>query len=439
MLIVGKTVKSVAPAGVILLVWENPWPGYGGSDLRNQFLIAEISREFLIDLVIYSRELLSDDQLSRSQQYCRNVTVVQNRTNTLREQFLVGARALTGRMPFHTAMVDRSFGKYSIGDQSGVSEHIVYCSQSHWGSIANRCQSSALWILDQHNADLEFWRIYASEAQDWKSRFLRRINFRLAASHLPDLYRKVGCVVSTCKEDKALTRSLSPSARVEVVENPVDCSYFAPHRSRKNRRPRILFTGTYNDRNLCALRRFMVSTLPQVRQQIPGLEFIVGGNFNAASQAELKKLGEVTFTGIIPDLRPTYDGCDAFVNPFWNSSYGSKLKVAQALSMGMCIVTSPEGARGFPVTDDETALVAENEDEFVSKLVKALIHDDLRTRIGTAARQLALQKLDWPIVGRRLREVIRSVYADRNCRAKKEGKLLGESVAETQRSDWIRR
>ena len=407
--------------GIALLLWEYPWPGYGGSDLRNQFLITEISKEYPVDLLIFSRALLHEDQYSRCRQYCRSVTVVPNSTDTLWSQFMVGARAMIRQVPFHTAIIERSFLKHLAGDGLRFDNRIVYCSQNMWGTIATRWPSTSSWILDQHNADLEFWRIYASETLDWKDRLVRKLNFRLAASHFPELYKRVGCVVSVCEEDRNLTQAVCPSARVEVVENPVDCVYFSPNRIRRNKRPSILFTGTYNDRNLCALRRFMVTVLPKVRQQLPELEFVLGGTFYATPQAELRKLGEVTFTGAVPDLRPTYDACDVFVNPFWNGSYGSKLKVAQAMAMGMCVITSVDGARGVPVSDNETALVARDEDEFVSMLLRALTQEETRIRIGAAARQLALQKLDWPIVGRRLREIIKSVDSTRSYREESAG------------------
>ena len=117
-------------------------------------------------------------------------------------------------------------------------------------------------------------------------------------------------------------------------------------------------------------------------------------------------LGPVRFTGKVEDIRSVYDDCDAFVCPFKEEGYGSKLKIAQALSMGICVITTSNGARGFPLSNNENALIADTDEEFIRDIVTALGNQDLRQRIGAAGRQFALRHLDWQVIGPRLRGIV---------------------------------
>ncbi len=364
---------------------------------------------FLVELVILSRQQLNQSQIDLCRKYSNSVTVIGRRENNWVDKLAIATIALKQRVPYHTAVVEWSLRSHPIYNELLTTRHLVYCSQNTWGLIAKRRSSVANWILDQHNADVEFWHIYAQETRSIIKKFVAMINARLALRHFRELYEKVGCVVSVCEDDKKLTKQITPTTRVEVIENGVDCSYFHPSRIKdRTGSRRILFTGQSTERNMKALRNFMKNVLPSARKEIPDVEFMIGGSFSSSAQAELRNIEDVSFTGRVPNLRPVYDESDVFVSPF-EDSYGSKLKVSQALAMGICVVASSAGVRGFPVVDGETALIARDDEEMVSQLILALTDDEYRERIGAAGRKLAILRLDWSVLGEHLRKIVTSL------------------------------
>jgi glycosyltransferase involved in cell wall biosynthesis len=84
-------------------------------------------------------------------------------------------------------------------------------------------------------------------------------------------------------------------------------------------------------------------------------------------------------------------------------------KIAEAMAMGMAIVSTPQGMRGFSLVNGESVLIAHNEEQFASHVV-ALLRDQARRRsLGAAAREVALSTIDWPVLGKRLVGIIHSV------------------------------
>ncbi|MHB1416187.1 MAG: glycosyltransferase [Chloroflexota bacterium] len=204
-----------------------------------------------------------------------------------------------------------------------------------------------------------------------------------------------------------MTRPLAGGTPIDVVENGVDCSYYTPWRTNATRN-RVLFTGTSAPRNVTALRRFVRSTWPAMRHRLPNVELLVAGNFAAKAQREFARVDGIRFTGFIPDIRPYFDESDVFIAPF-RETHGSKLKVAEAMAMGMPIVSTREGMRGFPLVHGQSALVADSDQEFAEYVVQLVQDPARRTRIGGNARETALRTVDWPVLGERIREIVRSV------------------------------
>jgi glycosyltransferase involved in cell wall biosynthesis len=262
--------------------------------------------------------------------------------------------------------------------------------------------------LDQQNADVDFWRVYATQATNWWLKLAALANWRLAAAHFPHIYASVGCVVSVCEADQQLTLAQSPQTQVAVIENGVDCTYYAPDRAPRSDPPRLLFTGTSAPRNVTALHQFARNVWPLVRGELSDVELLVAGNFKPEAQMEFERYSNIHFTGRVEDIRPYFNDSDVFIAPF-EETHGSKLKIAEAMAMGMPIVSTPEGIRGFPLIDGKSVLLAHSDEQFGTQIADLLQDTVLQKHLGAAARQVALDTIDWQVLGTRLRKLVEAI------------------------------
>lgn len=403
------TARRSRPTKVVFLCWESPWPAHSGAALRTWGLLKEISRSYPVDLLLLTRRSLSDEQVAILSQYASSITRIALRDVGLADKTRAVFNGILRTLPYHNSVLLTSIQNHpEIRQRILDFPGIVFTSNGHWGSIVGQ-RRARNWILNQCDADVEFWRVYASQASDVASRLAAQLNYRLAQRHFPAIYANVGRIISVCEEDRQLTQALASGTPVDVIENGVDCAYLNPDRSSGNDRPQLLFTGTSAGRNVSALRQFVHDTLPLIQQQVPDTELLVAGNFSQRSQMEFRSVAGIHFTGWVDDIRPYFNQSDVFISPF-QETHGSKLKVAEAMAMAMPIVSTPQGVRGFDLTYGQSVLIAHNTEQFAAHCVMLLRSPERRAALGAAARDTALATIDWQVLGKRLANIVDDTF-----------------------------
>ncbi len=396
---------------MLFLSLDSPWPAQNGANLRSLGLLKELGINHQVELIVLSRTGLTADQTSELSKHTHSIQYLPQIDTTLLGKVFTTLYSLTRQIPYHSALVEYSLKKtpeirLKIQNYQGI----VFTNIGHWGCLI-RNQVAKNWILNQCDADVEFWRVYATETNNLWLRLAALVSYFFSKNMYPAVYSNVSCVISVCEEDKNLTNNLAPSARVEVIQNGVDCSYLTPERVERTSPPRLLFTGTSVERNMLALSRFAVNILPMIIEKIPEVELLVAGRFSEKAQESFQAYPNIKFTGPVPDIRPYFNKSDVFIAPF-EETHGSKLKITEAMAMALPIVSTIQGVRGFPLVDGETVLIAHNNEEFALQVIELLGNPPLRAKIGRAARKLAEDTLDWAHLGRRLNTIIYEVQKE---------------------------
>lgn len=394
---------------ILFLCWESPWPSHSGFTLRTMGIIRELAKRYDLTLLIMSEKDLSEQQTAELTKYTEKIIRFPLLKHSIINKVRVIWLMLRQQIPYHCALLRLSVRqRQDIRDTIDNFKGIIFTSLGHWGTLI-RSQYAHNWILNQGDADIQFWKVYAANSPNILYRMAALANYKLAARHFPKIYAKVNQVISVCEEDRVETQLAAPNIQVNVVENGIDCNYYVPERNLAAHPPRLLFTGTSVSRNVKALRHFVNVILPEIRVEIPDVELLVAGNFSEASQKEFSSVGSIKFTGKVDDIRPFFNMSDVFIAPF-TETHGSKLKIAEAMAMGIPIVSTPEGARGFPVSDGGEVRIARSDRQFACLTVELLRSDDLRRQMSIAGRSLALSNLDWTVLGVKMQECLASVY-----------------------------
>ena len=394
---------------VTFLAFENPLVVNDGYSSRVNGLFRQLAKAYPLHLITLTRQPFTPEEQAHLKQYTKHITRIARCDRTLKDKLLIGLRALSQRIPYHAALITYSLAQpTNTGIVLPSASAVVYANGLQW-TLPIRNQHGRYWIYDQQNADVHFWQLYAQHSNDILVRWVAQINHRVTLAYCRDVYPHAARIVAVCDEDQYLTQQFTPNTPVDVIANGVDCDFFTPQ-PQPLTQPTILFTGTSAERNMQALRYFVRHVYPRVHQQVPQIRFIVGGNFSAAAQRELQSVPGIMFTGKVPDMRPVFGQARIFVNPF-TQAYGSKLKVSEALAMGMCIVSLREGVRGMPVVNGESVLLADSSEEMAQQIIRALHDPQLVERIGANARRVAEEQLDWErVLGPQLRHIAAATW-----------------------------
>jgi glycosyltransferase involved in cell wall biosynthesis len=173
----------------------------------------------------------------------------------------------------------------------------------------------------------------------------------------------------------------------------------------------LLFTGSITyEPNLEAVTYLLDRVLPAVHLWEPGALLRVTGNLPQRLPREVQR-GKVEFTGRLSSVDHLYRGARVFVAPLLSGT-GTRIKLLEAMSYGMPIVSTSKGAEGLPVVDGEHLLIADDAASFACAVVRLLSDPELCLRLGGAARSLVAERFAGPIVQESWRAVVAAVLAE---------------------------
>jgi len=208
--------------------------------------------------------------------------------------------------------------------------------------------------------------------------------------------------VTVSEEDARRLKVLNPAARVEVVENGTDTSYFQAQPQLKEKNTIVFASSLRWYPNQSALRFFDREIWPLVKLRCPGIRFIVAGQSPPPYLIEWARSDPaVEFVPNPSDIRPCIARGTVYVCPIVDGG-GSRLKLLDAMAMGKVIVSTSIGAEGLQFRAGEHMLIADDPVQFAQLIVELLSDPARCNAISIAARDLAVRQYSWPVIGRQL-------------------------------------
>jgi glycosyltransferase involved in cell wall biosynthesis len=183
--------------------------------------------------------------------------------------------------------------------------------------------------------------------------------------------------------------------RVEVVENGVDTQFFRPGSAR--REPgRLLFLGSLDWRpNLDGVSCLLDTVFPGVRAAEPGATLeVVGRNPPDWLRRRVAETDGVALHADVPDVRPFLAHCAVLVVPL-RIGGGSRLKILEALSAGVPVVSTRVGAEGLCLEPGRDLSVSAGIDDLATVLIGALRSPGRMARQAASGRERVLARYDW--------------------------------------------
>lgn len=180
----------------------------------------------------------------------------------------------------------------------------------------------------------------------------------------------------------------------------------------KSKTPRILFLGQLVRRKGIDI---LIEALAGVDQEYEA--FLVGGNWHDRGYPqEIKKMvddygigSKVKFIDHRSDAIAVMKTCDIFVLP--SRSEARPRSIIEAMLLGLCVVSTKTGGIPTLVKDGETGLLAEADNtKMLSELLQQVISSqELREKIGKAARLKSVQEFDPKMTAKNYYNVYRSL------------------------------
>jgi len=211
--------------------------------------------------------------------------------------------------------------------------------------------------------------------------------------------------IMVSEDDKLMLKEISPSSRIVVVENGVDVNFFVPKAHHTNT-SRLIFAGRLDQySNIDAVVYFCLHIWPLIRERFPEMLFTIIGNNPPAKLLEISKNDErIEVLGYVDDVRPFFDQATISVCPIRDGG-GTRIKILDAMAMGMPIVSTTIGCEGLDIISGENVLIANTPKEFLDNIEKLIIDKNLRKSLSINARKIVENKYSWSIIGEKLNNI----------------------------------
>jgi hypothetical protein len=164
--------------------------------------------------------------------------------------------------------------------------------------------------------------------------------------------------------------------------------------------------------NVAGITDFAKNVFPLVRRRVPDAQLRIVGSNPVAKIRALEKLGGISVTGYVPDVRPHVAGAAVAVAPL-SIARGTQNKVLECMAMGIPVVASPQVAKGVQASPGRHLLVGATAEEFADQVVKLLEDAQLRARIRDAARRQVVSAHSWDESMKLLDEILEG-HSERN-------------------------
>jgi glycosyltransferase involved in cell wall biosynthesis len=284
---------------------------------------------------------------------------------------------------------------------------------------------TAKTVLNHHNVESSMMSRRASKE---RNRFVAQY-FKLQAGKLREAEKRwcpqFGTNLVVSAEEELELNKWAPDANTAVVPNGVDTEYFTPRPDPAGRR--LLFCGGldwYANRD--AMVFFFNAIWPLLGSQVPDVEIYVVGR---RPPKWLQRLGErdrrVHVTGFVEDVRPYFKKAAAYVCPIREGG-GTRLKVLDALAMGVPLIGTSFACSGLRLSDGKHVLFAETPQEFISKIGQVFDDSELRHRLAAAGRKVIEREYSWRAIGETLIDAYKSVSQVKAVAKGREG--LGKHI-----------
>lgn len=394
---------------ILFLTPDLPYPPQQGGTIRSYEFISHLATQHELSLLSLSEGVPDSGSLTQLRKYCRQVEVIPTSGRSDWDRL---------RTLFFTTQPDMAARRYSAEFKSRLEtmltkedfdivqveslEMTPYLGPVH----QQRRNDLPRIIFDdlnvEHRLQRRAWQTDRAHPGRWGEAFYSLIQWQRLILYERRALQLADGVLAVSEEDAEGLRQLAPEAKVSVIPNGVDTSFYRPTEDPEGEK--LVFVGKMDFRpNIDGVLWFTENVWPHIKTAKPKVELWVVGRNPSPRLGHLAREPGITISGPVPDVRPYLTRAAVVVIPLRMGS-GTRLKVLEAMAMGKAVVSTSLGCEGIAVEPGREVFIADNPEDFAHQTLQLLAEKEKRRKLGTAARRLVEEKHDWKSIIPRLQE-----------------------------------
>ncbi|MEJ5308908.1 MAG: glycosyltransferase family 4 protein [Anaerolineae bacterium] len=399
---------------ILFLTQVLPYPLNSGAKIRAYYVLRQLARQHEVTLLSFVRQDDKLEAVEHLQGFCKAVYTVPMQRSLLRNVRAVLKAGFTGQsviivrdeLPemhraLHSLLSTQSFDAVHA-DQTSMAQYALYAQNLNTRTF-NRPFIPA--VLDAHNALYRIPERMARHEPNPLKRWLYRREARVLARYEVETYDRFDHVVFVTAVDQEEILQRTSNVRPPVPSHPhpstsvipicVDTDE-KPLVARRERPLAVTHLGTmFWPPNVEGVLWFAREVFPSVLAQIPEARFVVIGKDPPREVQDLTlQVRNVQVTGYVPDPEPYLAETGVFIVPL-RAGGGMRVKIVDAWSWGLPIVSTSIGAEGIEVEEGENILIGDTPEALAEAVVRVLKEPALGERLRLQGRAWVEAHYHW--------------------------------------------
>ncbi len=373
-----------------------PYPPDNGSKIRVYHLLRALSQQHNITFVSFAWDTAAPEQAIVGLPFCHTIHTLSH------DPFARSAFAQAVRYFSLAPVVTRPILEMQRLVGRVLAEtpfNAVVASTEVMATYALQAPAATIKILEEHNSFTRMMEDRYRTATHPVQRLNHWVSWQKTQCYEGALFRKFDRIVMVSAEDRRMCEQL-PGHRtpVAVIPNGVDCAHHRPGLA-ESLPNTLVYNGalTYSA-NYDAMQYFLAEIYPRIKQQTPDVTLTITGSTRGVDLSGLRLNASVHLTGYVEDVRLPVARSAVCVVPLRQGG-GTRLKILEAMALGVPVVATTKGAEGLEVVNGEHLLIADDPARFAQRVVELLRDPVQRAGLAHNARHLVEARYDWEMIG----------------------------------------
>ena len=373
-----------------------------GGRIRTYQMLRSLARRHHVTYLCLDDGLAAPDAIERAREYAQELIVVPFRPAAKRSpRFLIDLlRNLGSALPYAVERYRSAPLRQKVQQLAAAADLIVCDFLFPALNVPDKLPAPA--VLFEHNVEATIWQRHVSVPQHPLRRAYMRLQWQRMLRYEAAQCRRFAHVIAVSAIDAEAIRRDYAVASVGHVPTGVDLEYFRASRPRPPASRELVFVGSMdwmpNDEGI---RWFATEIFGRIQERISGARLLVVGRSPSPGMLELAARNTgIEVTGTVADVRPYLERAAVCVVPL-RVGGGTRLKLYEAMAMGVPVVSTAIGAEGLPVRHNEHLLIADTVDEQVSAICALLTDSTQADRLAATALRHVEEHGSWDAVAER--------------------------------------
>ena len=191
-------------------------------------------------------------------------------------------------------------------------------------------------------------------------------------------------LIITSQEEMAIVKPYIPSDKLHLIPYPLDelnpTDSVLPYSNREFKYD-LMYVGASYHPNVEAMNFFLSSVFPKVVAKKPDIRFAVAGKVCDFIQIDPAFKPNIDSLGFVDDLSELYSTSRRVICPLLHGS-GTKIKIQEAMTYAIPIVTTRCGASGLSLKDGINAFITDDPGLYAQRILSLLKEPKLAQKVS---------------------------------------------------------